>query len=254
MIKYKRFKRWVFAAKVKVPPKATPKDKDRAEQCGGSLTKASQQHVAINMLGTPITPKSLSLFLRCMSAHANPIPIQNPAQHVRVLYAPLPSIRVHGEVPSLSTSISSIPHGRFLLFCYGWYLIQHRKMRISSDGSPSTNHLKRPRDENEDIATEMSQTQEDSQGSFCPFTHCACHPFLIPSTTFSSHFLAAFHALPARTDEQPFSHVVLPYSQTFTRAPVSPIDEASPSQRRARPRACIEASPSHFAVQARTQC
>jgi hypothetical protein len=62
MIKYKRFKRWVFAAKVKVPPKVTPKDKDRAEQCGDSLTKASQQHVAINMLGTPITPKSLSLF------------------------------------------------------------------------------------------------------------------------------------------------------------------------------------------------
>jgi hypothetical protein len=51
---------------------------------------------------------------------------------------------------------------------------QCSKIRISSEGSPYTLHLKRKRDENEDTTVEeMSQTQEDSQGSFYAYTHHA---------------------------------------------------------------------------------
>jgi hypothetical protein len=59
MNKYKRFKRWVFSTKVKVPPK--DKARDRAEQGASSSTQNSQQRAAVKMLETPITPKSLSL-------------------------------------------------------------------------------------------------------------------------------------------------------------------------------------------------
>jgi hypothetical protein len=42
---------------------------------------------------------------------------------------------------------------------------QCSKIRILSEGSPYTRHLKRKRDEDEDTTVdEMSQTQEDSQG------------------------------------------------------------------------------------------
>lgn len=62
---------------------------------------------------------------------------------------------------------------------------QCSKIRISSEDSPRTRHLKRKRNENEDMtADEMSQTQEDSQGSFYTFTHYAYN-------TITSTFLLA---------------------------------------------------------------
>jgi hypothetical protein len=49
---------------------------------------------------------------------------------------------------------------------------QCSKIRISSEGSPYTRHLKRKHDENGDTSVEeMSQTQEDLQGLFYAFTH-----------------------------------------------------------------------------------
>jgi hypothetical protein len=112
MKKYKRFKRWVFATKVKVLPKATQKDKDRAEQCADSSASASQQQAAIKMLETPITPKSLSFsFLLCESGHADFVLIQNPDQPAQVPDAPQPSMRVHGEVLSRPAGISLTHHG-----------------------------------------------------------------------------------------------------------------------------------------------
>jgi hypothetical protein len=60
MKKYRRFKRWIFTTKTKVPLRTTPKDKDQVEHYGTGSTPASQQQAAIKMLETPITPKSLS--------------------------------------------------------------------------------------------------------------------------------------------------------------------------------------------------
>ena len=62
---------------------------------------------------------------------------------------------------------------------------QCSKIRISSEGSPYTRHLKRKHDENGDTSVEeMSQTQEDSQGSLYAFTHYAY-------STITSTFLLA---------------------------------------------------------------
>jgi hypothetical protein len=59
---------------------------------------------------------------------------------------------------------------------------QCSKIRISSEGSPYTRHLKRKHDENGDTSVEeMSQTQEDSQGSFYAFTH---HAYSTITSTF----------------------------------------------------------------------
>lgn len=58
---------------------------------------------------------------------------------------------------------------------------QCSKIRISSEGSPYTRHSKRKRDENEDTMDEMSQTQEDSQGSFYTPTY---HAYNIITSTF----------------------------------------------------------------------
>ena len=57
MKKWKRFKRWIFTAKVKVPSKP----KQGGMRASSSSTPASQQQVAVKMLETPITPLSLSL-------------------------------------------------------------------------------------------------------------------------------------------------------------------------------------------------
>jgi hypothetical protein len=59
MLKYKRFKRWVFVTKLKVPPKA---DKDRVE---ASATPLPQPQPTIKMLETPITHRSTSLACVC---------------------------------------------------------------------------------------------------------------------------------------------------------------------------------------------
>jgi hypothetical protein len=66
MKKYKRFKQWVFSTKVKVPSK--DKARDREEQYASSSTQKSQKEVAVKMLETPITPKSLSLLFCDMRA------------------------------------------------------------------------------------------------------------------------------------------------------------------------------------------
>ncbi|KAH9028408.1 hypothetical protein EDB84DRAFT_1498441 [Lactarius hengduanensis] len=66
MRKYKRFKRWVFNTKLKIPPKA---DKDRV----GSSTPQPQSQAAAKMLETPITHKTLTFW------HPS-----TPSQHERV--------------------------------------------------------------------------------------------------------------------------------------------------------------------------
>jgi hypothetical protein len=55
MKKWKRFKRWIFTAKVKVP------SKPKQDGACSSSTPASQQQAAVKMLETPITPMSLFL-------------------------------------------------------------------------------------------------------------------------------------------------------------------------------------------------
>ena len=59
-MKYKRFKRWVFTVKLRIPPKA---DKDQVEE------QATPHAAAIKMLETPITHKSPSS-LTCFSCDA----------------------------------------------------------------------------------------------------------------------------------------------------------------------------------------
>jgi len=56
MRKYKRFKRWVFTTKLRVPPKA---NKDRV------ASSTPHPQAAIKMLETPITRKSQSLTCSC---------------------------------------------------------------------------------------------------------------------------------------------------------------------------------------------
>ena len=55
-------------------------------------------------------------------------------------------------------------------------------MRVPSEGSPLTRHLKRPGDENERTVVEMSQTQEDSQGLICRLSiaHPSPNLYLLP--------------------------------------------------------------------------
>jgi hypothetical protein len=58
MKKWKRFKRWIFTAKVKVPSKP---NHDHKRACSSSSTPALQQQSMVKMLETPMTPMSLSL-------------------------------------------------------------------------------------------------------------------------------------------------------------------------------------------------
>jgi hypothetical protein len=58
MKKWKRFKRWIFTAKAKVPSKP---NKQYGMRACSSSTPASQRQAAVKMLETPITPMSLSL-------------------------------------------------------------------------------------------------------------------------------------------------------------------------------------------------
>jgi hypothetical protein len=86
-------------------------------------------------------------------------------------------LQVHGGALYLLTCPSSTLRSVFSKsFCLIVPLIsaQYRKIRISSEDSSYTHHLKRKYDENEDTTLdEMSQTQEDSQGLFYAFTHHA---------------------------------------------------------------------------------
>lgn len=125
MRKYKRFKRWVFNTKLRIPPKA---DKDRV----GSSTPQPQSQAATKMLETPITHKKS----RSVRSGGKRTPTKFVASPRR---SPLsPNRRV------LNTP---------------------QKRRVVSEGSPPTRPLKRTRDENDGGETEeeMSQTQEDSQ-------------------------------------------------------------------------------------------
>jgi CRISPR/Cas system endoribonuclease Cas6 (RAMP superfamily) len=58
MKKYKRFKRWIFTNKGKIPPKSTERDEMRPYSCSSS-TPGLQQQSVIKMLETPMTPMSL---------------------------------------------------------------------------------------------------------------------------------------------------------------------------------------------------
>jgi hypothetical protein len=91
-MKYKRFKRWVFTVKLRIPPKA---DKDQVEE------QVTPHAAAIKMLETPITHKSPSL--TCFIA-MRADSFQNP---VRSVCAPHPLL-VHGGVPCHPTNASSI--------------------------------------------------------------------------------------------------------------------------------------------------
>ncbi|KAI9461078.1 hypothetical protein F5148DRAFT_1215836 [Russula earlei] len=129
MKKWKRFKRWMFAEKVNVPSKEKH-DKDPGITHGEGSTPASQQLSMVKMLETPMTlikPRSTRARVR-----------SSPAKSEGLQRSPL----------SLNRHILNTP----------------RKIRISSEGSPSTRQLRRTRDENvTTVIGEMSQTQEDSQ-------------------------------------------------------------------------------------------
>ncbi|KAN0123049.1 hypothetical protein V8E52_003002 [Russula decolorans] len=126
---WKRFKRWIFTTKVKIPPKPTEREELRPCSCSSS-TPGLQQQPVIKMLETPMTPTKP----RSNRTGA----ISSPTKAASPRKIPL----------SPNVSILNTP----------------RKIRISSEGSPYTRHLKRKRDENEDTSVdEMSQTQEDSQ-------------------------------------------------------------------------------------------
>lgn len=56
---YKRFRRWIFAEKKRVPSKAAHVTGPETK-CASDSTLASQQQPAVKMLETPETPMSLS--------------------------------------------------------------------------------------------------------------------------------------------------------------------------------------------------
>jgi hypothetical protein len=110
---------------------------------------------------------------------------QNLDQTAQVQHPPRPKPQVRGKALSRRTSPFLTPCGAFpspLDPILPLISSQCSKIRISLEGSPYTRHLKRKRDENEDTTVEeMSQTQEDSQGSFYAFTH---HAYNILAFTF----------------------------------------------------------------------
>ena len=80
MRKYKRFKRWVFTAKLGVPPKT---NKDRVEERVGSATPHPQPQAAVKMLETPITHRSLSLTCSCDTRMVTPTRFRIPLGTVK---------------------------------------------------------------------------------------------------------------------------------------------------------------------------
>jgi hypothetical protein len=109
MKKWKRFKRWIFTAKVKVPSKS---DHDQISACSSS-TPALQQQSAVKMLETPMTPMSSSFFISVMRGWQSANFIQSLDQLALVQSPPRPSPQVHGEAPSHRTSIYLTPRGAF---------------------------------------------------------------------------------------------------------------------------------------------
>ncbi len=172
---YKRFKQWILVMKGKVPPKAAHFT-DMGVKRVGKSTPTSQQQSAVKMLETPITPMSLST---CLLFDARlSILTRHPELRSTVPAAqPSPTKSVSPRRSPLSPNKHILNTPRCVLwppsFHPARYLTQYSRIRSSSEGSPSTRHLKRTRDENEDTTVEeMSQTQEDSQGLlYLPVTH-----------------------------------------------------------------------------------
>jgi len=164
---WKRFKRHFIVMKGGVPSKAK-RDKDMRMKRIESSTPASQQQSVVKMLETPITPMSLSLpSFVWLGGNCNHRPEPRPAR-AGVRLSPAKSVGLGRSPLSQNRHILNTPR---CAFKPSWshpvhYLTQcSNKIRVSSEGSPSTRHLKRTRDENEDtVVDEMSQTQEDSQG------------------------------------------------------------------------------------------
>ena len=162
---WKRFKQWIFISRSEVPSKA-----ERV----GSSTSGSQQQSAVKMLEMLITPKSLPLFLsrECVNTKL----ISRTSLDSRNCSTLLDKIREPTKKSPLAKQAypqHSTVRMKVLIVppCSLSHTIYSRT-RTFSEGSPSTRCLKRRRDENEDIAVEeMSQTQEDSQGSFILTRH-----------------------------------------------------------------------------------
>jgi hypothetical protein len=158
--------------------------------------------------------------------------IQNLDHTAQVQHPPQRKPQVHGKALSRQTSPSLTPCGAFTEpFRSILPLIpaQCSKIRILSEGSPFTRHLKRERDENEDTTVEeMSQMQEDSQGSFYAF-YSPCIQYQNIYLSPSSFFLAALDALPTGTRKykRTFSLLMSPHSQASARPPFTPADETS---------------------------
>jgi hypothetical protein len=111
MKKWKRFKRWIFTAKVKVPSK--PKHNQMRAYSSSSTPASQQQQFAVKMLETPMTPMSLSLpFLWCKSGNFANF-IQNLDQPAQVQNPPRPNPQARGEAPSHRTCTSLTLRGVF---------------------------------------------------------------------------------------------------------------------------------------------
>jgi hypothetical protein len=172
---WKRFKRWIFTTKVKIPPKPTEREELRPCSCSSS-TPGLQQQPVIKMLETPMTPTSLCPLFFFVSMQCAPFANTHPeprSNRTGAISSPTKAASPR-KIP-LSPNVSILNTPRCVSRAF-WIPIlplistQCSKIRISSEGSPYTRHLKRKRDENEDTSVdEMSQTQEDSQGSFYAF-------------------------------------------------------------------------------------
>lgn len=181
--KYKRFKRWIFTNKDKIPPR--PTERDEMPPCSwGSSTPGLQQQSVIKMLETPMTPMSLCPLFLCNAPFANTHSEPRP-NRTGAISSPTKAASPRKSPLSPNVSILNTPRcvsQAFLISFRPLIPAQCSKIRILSEGSPYTRHLKRKHDENGDTSVEeMSQTQEDSQGSFYAFTHHAYST--IPSTS-----------------------------------------------------------------------
>src|SRR6266852_1380214 len=159
MKKWKRFRHYILTRKGKIPPELA--EHDETCTCNCSLIPGLQQQSVIKMLETPMTPMSLCPLSFCHApfADTHPEPRSNRAGAIS---SPIKAASPRKSPLSPNDSILPLISA------------QCSKIRISFEGSPCTRHLKRKRDENEDTTVEeMSQTQEDSQGSFFAFSHHA---------------------------------------------------------------------------------
>jgi hypothetical protein len=234
MRKYKRFKRWVFVTKLKVPPKA---DKDRVD-----ATPLPQSQPTIKMLETPITHRSMFAHLHW---DVDADSFQNhPARYDQVVNAPRPNLSLVRGVPchpaKASSTLPSTSQSYNTCTSASIY-VYDRKRRVPSvsEGSPSTRRLKRTRDENDSVETveDTSQTQDDSQGSYCSLLH---QPDLTPApSSHSAYILEPLHAFPARPYHHHHHHHQTPTNLMPIHPPSRPhtADQAPAARARRTPSA-----------------